>query len=184
MAACTQRNAQNITAMQRAWHAAASASLPRVVSALPLRMVPVAPLRGARAASHGAPHGAPHSSPLAGSSAAKALYKGIFARNSTYLLYVLIGAIVLDSVYGSVLDSFWSSMNAGVRQRSCYSPYARAPCGLSRSLKLATLRQPQQLHHTPFLPSAYIHTLPNPPLPPSFTAVICGHGLEALCQAV
>ncbi len=89
-----------------------SSAVPRLAA----RLAPATPLRGARAVSHGAP-AAPRAAPLAGNAAAAGLYKVVFAKNGTYLLYVLVGAVVLDTVYGTVLDGLWSSANRGVRAR-------------------------------------------------------------------
>lgn len=41
-------------------------------------------------------------------------YKAIFKRNTTYISYVVGGAIVLQYVFVSATDSLWASWNKGV----------------------------------------------------------------------
>lgn len=51
----------------------------------------------------------------ASSKAANSLYKFVFSRNITYAAYIVSGAIVLETFYGSTLDGLWNTMNKGVR---------------------------------------------------------------------
>ena len=47
-------------------------------------------------------------------------YHLVLKRNSTYLLFVIAGAIVTEAVYGTVGDAVWATVNAGVSfQRRC-----------------------------------------------------------------
>lgn len=50
----------------------------------------------------------------ASTKAASSLYKFVFSRNITYAAYIVSGAIVLETFYGSTLDGLWNTMNKGV----------------------------------------------------------------------
>ena len=58
-------------------------------------------------------------------------YHVLFKQNSTYLAYVLVGAIILEGVYGSVLDTAWNSMNYGV----CFAASAALRGGEARAVE-------------------------------------------------
>ena len=80
-------------------------------------------LRAARLAGVGAPRlrlAATAAAPLARSQSTAAatpaslFYNIIAKRNVSYVAYIIAGSIVLEVVYGSITDAFWSSMNKGV----------------------------------------------------------------------
>lgn len=73
--------------------------------------------RSAGMLSRAAPAGsraASSASASAGGSLAGTVYQLIFKRNVTYVSYILGGAIVLEVVYGTVLDGVWKGVNKGV----------------------------------------------------------------------
>jgi hypothetical protein len=41
------------------------------------------------------------------------LYKTVFKRNITYVTYVMVGAVVAESVWGKTFDAMWSASNQG-----------------------------------------------------------------------
>ena len=41
------------------------------------------------------------------------LYKSVFRSNIAYALYVVTGAIVLETVYTAAIDQMWESSNSG-----------------------------------------------------------------------
>lgn len=41
-------------------------------------------------------------------------YHLVLKRNSTYLLFIVGGAVILESIYGTVGDAVWSAANHGV----------------------------------------------------------------------
>lgn len=43
------------------------------------------------------------------------LYNNVLKRSATYVPFVLLGAIVLDSMYSGVVDGMWNTVNSGVR---------------------------------------------------------------------
>ncbi len=49
------------------------------------------------------------------------LYRTVFQRSSSYAAFVLVGAIVVDTVYSGFANSLWEAANRGVR---CRSPVA------------------------------------------------------------
>jgi hypothetical protein len=66
--------------------------------------------RGARMASTAAPR----SSSALGTS----VYQLVFRRNAVYATAIFGAAVVIDSIYGSVMDNMWTGLNRGVRQRT------------------------------------------------------------------
>jgi hypothetical protein len=44
----------------------------------------------------------------------KTLYSTVFRSNITYLTYVFVGAIALDTVYSKGVDTAWEIANSGV----------------------------------------------------------------------
>ena len=69
----------------------------------------------ARRACQAAPNCVAAGSRAASNSAAGTLYNVVFKKNVTYISYILVGAIVLDSIYGSTLDGVFNGINSGVR---------------------------------------------------------------------
>jgi hypothetical protein len=53
------------------------------------------------------------SSSSSSSGVASFLGKTIFRGNLTYVTYILGGCIILEGIYGTVLDGFWNSVNHG-----------------------------------------------------------------------
>lgn len=47
----------------------------------------------------------------------KTLYSTVFRSNITYLTYVFVGAIALDTVYSKGVDTAWEIANSGVSLR-------------------------------------------------------------------
>ena len=45
------------------------------------------------------------------------LYRTVFQRSSSYAAFVLVGAIVVDTVYSGFANSLWEVANRGVRWR-------------------------------------------------------------------
>ena len=41
------------------------------------------------------------------------LYKSVFRSNIAYALYVVTGAVVLETVYSAVIDQMWETSNSG-----------------------------------------------------------------------
>ncbi len=41
-------------------------------------------------------------------------YNTLFRRNATYATYIFGGAIILEAVYGNVLEGMWATVNKGV----------------------------------------------------------------------
>ena len=56
---------------------------------------------------------APSASSASSSGVASLLGKTIFRGNLTYVTYILGGCIILEGIYGTVLDGFWNSVNHG-----------------------------------------------------------------------
>lgn len=61
---------------------------------------------------------APSSSASSSSGVASLLGKTIFRGNLTYVTYILGGCIILEGIYGTVLDGFWNSVNHGRTYKS------------------------------------------------------------------
>ena len=47
-------------------------------------------------------------------------YKLVMKRTSTYMFFILFGAITMEAVGGSILDGIWRINNSGVRQNEYY----------------------------------------------------------------
>lgn len=95
---------------------AAIASVSRALSVAP-RLVAAAP-----AAASAAPRR------LASSvSAPTRAFSLVTKRNAIYISYIVVGAIVLETAFGTVMDKMWLSINAGVspRRRSGGSDIAK-----------------------------------------------------------
>ena len=56
------------------------------------------------------------------SSALGTAYHFVLKRNSTYLLFVVAGAIVTEAVYGTVGDAVWATVNSGVSRLGLVQP--------------------------------------------------------------
>lgn len=52
--------------------------------------------------------------PVRQMSTLKTLYSTVFRSNITYLTYVFVGAIALDTVYSKGVDTAWEIANSGV----------------------------------------------------------------------
>lgn len=70
-------------------------------------------------------------------------YNLVFRRNVTYVSYVLVGAIVLEGVYGTVTDGLWSSMNKGVGARARGGGDARRTRLVSHTRARVSTRPPR-----------------------------------------
>lgn len=50
-----------------------------------------------------------------GTSTMETLYRAFMKRNMTYVTTIVIATIAAEAVYGTATDSFWETMNRGVR---------------------------------------------------------------------
>jgi hypothetical protein len=69
----------------------------------------------ARVAAIRAAAGARQASTASSSTVGSTVYNVLFRRNVTYATYIFGGAIVLEAVYGNVLEGTWAALNKGVR---------------------------------------------------------------------